>query len=52
MSDSDYIVECPCGVVIRSSDTAQLIAEVQHHARDVHEMTLDEQQVLDMARHA
>lgn len=50
MSEQQFIVECPCGVVIREASTATLIAVVQDHASQVHGMTLDDDQVLDMAR--
>lgn len=52
MAEQQFIVECPCGVVIREGDTAALIATVQHHAHSVHQMDLDEQQVMDMAHPA
>ncbi|MEI6403877.1 MAG: hypothetical protein WCP59_17020 [Actinomycetota bacterium] len=52
MAEQQFIVECPCGVVIREEDTAALIATVQHHAHSVHQMDLDEQQVMDMAHPA
>jgi hypothetical protein len=52
VAEQQLIVECPCGVVIREADTTALIATVQHHAQSVHQMDLDEQQVLDMAHPA
>lgn len=52
MPDQQFIVECPCGVVIRQASTASLITVVQEHAAQVHGMTLDEEQVMDMARPA
>jgi predicted small metal-binding protein len=50
MSEHQLIVECPCGVVIRAASEASLVASVQSHASEVHDMRLDEQQILDMAR--
>jgi predicted small metal-binding protein len=50
MSEYQLIVECPCGVVIRAESEARLVPAVQRHASEVHDMQLDDQQVLDMAR--
>lgn len=49
---SGLVVECPCGVVLREESKERLVAEVQAHAREVHDMALDEDQVMDMARPA
>lgn len=43
------IVECPCGVTIREVKSDRLVAEVQEHARQVHDMDLDEAQIMAMA---
>jgi predicted small metal-binding protein len=42
-------VACDCGKTVRGETDAQLIAEVQKHAREVHGMTLTPEQVLAMA---
>jgi hypothetical protein len=52
MSSHQLIVECPCGVVIREGSAATLVPAVQRHASEVHDMNLDDQQVLDMAHPA
>ncbi len=52
MSDPQLLVECPCGVVIREATADQLVPAVQRHATDVHDMHLEREQVLDMARPA
>lgn len=52
MSDTQFIVECPCGVVVRASTVEGLIPDVQAHASQVHQMQLDHDQVVDMARPA
>lgn len=42
-------VSCDCGKIIREDDDDALVALVQEHARDVHEMELSREQVLAMA---
>lgn len=42
-------VSCDCGKVIREEEDDALVAAVQEHARDVHEMELSREQVLAMA---
>lgn len=42
-------VSCDCGKVIRQESDDQLVADVQEHARQVHEMELTRDQVLAMA---
>ena len=42
-------VSCDCGAVIRASSDTQLIADVQAHAKTVHNMDLTPTQVLSMA---
>lgn len=49
VSTSELIVECPCGVEIKSGDRSDLVAKVQQHATEVHDMHLDEEQILEMA---
>jgi predicted small metal-binding protein len=42
-------VSCDCGKVIRAENDGQLIADVQKHAKDVHNMSLTPDQILSMA---
>ncbi|MGH7475937.1 MAG: DUF1059 domain-containing protein [Longimicrobiales bacterium] len=42
-------VSCDCGKVIREPTDEQLVATVQKHAREVHNMNLTREQVLSMA---
>ena len=43
------VVRCSCGVEIRADDERDLIARVQAHAKEAHDLTLSEEQVLAMA---
>jgi predicted small metal-binding protein len=45
-------VTCDCGKTMREADDEALIATVQKHAKDVHNMTLTKEQVLAMAEPA
>ena len=42
-------VSCDCGKVIREQSDDSLVAEVQRHAAEVHDMNLTREQVLAMA---
>ena len=42
-------VSCDCGKVIREASDERLVAAVQQHAREVHDMDLSRDQVLSMA---
>ena len=42
-------VRCDCGAVIRESDDDVLVATVQEHAHDVHQMELTREEVMAMA---
>ena len=42
-------VSCDCGKLIREQTDDALVAEVQRHASEVHDMTLTREQVLSMA---
>ena len=46
---ADKKVSCDCGKTIRETTDDALIAAVQKHAREVHNMTLSPEQVLAMA---
>jgi len=43
------VVRCNCGVEIRADDEGTLIADVQQHAKEAHDLNLSEEQVLAMA---
>ena len=43
------VVRCTCGVEIRGKDDRELIERVQAHAKEAHDLTLSEEQVLAMA---
>jgi predicted small metal-binding protein len=42
------VVRCSCGVEMRSRDEAELIRNVQEHARELHDAVLSEDQVRAM----
>jgi predicted small metal-binding protein len=44
------IMRCDCGYVIRGETDDELVANVQKHAREVHDMELTREQVLAMAQ--
>ena len=43
------VVRCTCGIEIRAEDEQKLVADVQKHAKEAHDLTLSEEQVLAMA---
>lgn len=45
-------VNCDCGKVIQAESDDDLVAAVQKHAREVHEMELSREQILSMAEPA
>jgi predicted small metal-binding protein len=44
------IMQCDCGYVVRGETDNELVANVQKHAREVHDMDITKEQVLAMAR--
>jgi predicted small metal-binding protein len=44
------IMQCDCGQVIRGETDDEIVANVQKHAREVHDMELTKEQVLAMAQ--
>jgi predicted small metal-binding protein len=44
------IMRCDCGYVVRGVTDDELVANVQEHAREVHDMELTREQVLAMAQ--
>jgi len=45
-------VTCDCGKTMREPNDDKLVAAVQQHAKEVHQMTLTREQVLAMAEPA
>ena len=45
------IMQCYCGQVLRGETDDELVANVQEHAREVHDMEVTREQVLAMAQH-
>jgi predicted small metal-binding protein len=44
------IMQCFCGHVVRGDSDDELVANVQAHAREVHDMEVTREQVLAMAQ--
>ena len=44
------IMQCYCGHVVRGETEDELVANVQEHAREVHDMEITREQVLAMAQ--
>jgi predicted small metal-binding protein len=44
------IMRCDCGQVVRGETDDELVANVQQHAREVHDMEITREQVLAMAQ--
>jgi predicted small metal-binding protein len=44
------IMQCFCGHVVRGETDDELVANVQKHAREVHDMEVTREQVLAMAQ--
>ena len=44
------IMQCDCGYVVRGETDDDLVANVQKHAREVHDMEVTREQVLAMAQ--
>lgn len=45
-------VACDCGAVVRAATDEALIAQVRHHAKEVHSMEMTDEQILAMAEPA
>jgi predicted small metal-binding protein len=43
-------MQCDCGQVVRGETDDELVANVQKHAREVHDMEITREQVLTMAQ--
>ena len=44
------VMLCDCGQVVRGGTDDELVANVQKHAREVHDMEITREQVLAMAQ--
>jgi predicted small metal-binding protein len=44
------VMRCDCGYVFRENTDNELVAKVQKHAREVHDMELTREQILAMAQ--
>ena len=44
------VMQCDCGHVVRGESDDELVANVQKHAREVHDMEITRGQVLAMAQ--
>ena len=44
------LMRCDCGHVIRGNTDDELVANVQQHAREVHDMEITREQVLAIAQ--
>lgn len=44
------VVQCDCGYVARAETDDELVAEVQQHARETHQLEFSREQVLAMAK--
>lgn len=44
------LVKCDCGFVVRSENDDKLVAELQKHAKEHHNMDLTREQILAMAQ--
>lgn len=42
------VVRCVCGLQMRDADESRLIAKVQQHAKEAHDLELNEEQVRAM----
>ena len=51
MREVAKIMQCYCGHVVRGETDDELVANVQEHARKVHDMEVTREQVLAMAQH-
>ena len=44
------IMQCDCGHVVRGETDDELVANVQKHAREVHDMEITREQILAMSQ--
>lgn len=50
MADARMLIECPCGAILERDSVGAVVDEARRHAREVHDMTLSEEQARAMAR--
>lgn len=50
MADARMLIECPCGAILERDSVEAVVGEAQSHAREVHDMTLSNEQARAMAR--
>ena len=43
-------INCPCGWTVRAETDDDLVAQVQQHAKDVHNQTATREEILAMAK--
>lgn len=48
----EKLIQCPCGAVLRDTDEDALVSAARTHARETHDMEMDEDQARDMVRPA
>jgi hypothetical protein len=48
----DRMLACECGFEARASDEDELVAQVQHHAREAHHMALSHAEALLLTRNS
>jgi predicted small metal-binding protein len=48
----DKVINCSCGIAIRGTDDAEIVATAQQHAREVHDMELTAEQATGMLQPA
>lgn len=48
--DVRMLIECPCGAVLEGADIDAVVETATGHARDVHDMSLTDEQARAMAR--
>ena len=46
----DRVLGCECGFEARASDEAEMVTQVQHHAKEAHHMTLSHAEALLLTR--
>jgi len=44
------VINCPCGYVVRAKNDDDLVAQVQRHAQEAHDLKPTREEVLAMAR--
>ncbi len=50
MTESNKVIQCPCGTTLLGADDDAVVAAAQTHASEVHQQELSRDQALSMAR--